>query len=297
MSIALYTTDSKANEVATHVPVEAAAVAGGVWWRGWLRGGWDDESSGSRPARLERCVGRYPPLPQSGGSCCLLHSPCLHIPHSTLPHTLTHSLTSSLTISSEHSTSQHSHGRSAHEAPPRHPHAGPVRGARHAEEPRGRKVSHCHTFTHSLTHSLTHPSLRYIAPKVSRRIASVVRKEAIINGKHAPFPHSFTRTSCPSHCSNSLTHSLLSFSYSTLLCSAGTYGNFSPAVGGWDPAWDTPRKIVTLRPYRGHKRERTRPERCVQRTPLHLLLCSMLPCVGVVRVTDICATLSVSQGC
>jgi hypothetical protein len=158
-------------------------------------------------------------------------------------------------------------------------------------------VSHCHTFTHSLTHSLTHPSLRYIAPKVSRRIASVVRKEAIINGKHAPFPHSFTRTSCPSHCSNSLTHSLLSFSYSTLLCSAGTYGNFSPAVGGWDPAWDTPRKIVTLRPYRGHKRERTRPERCVQRTPLHLLLCSMLPCVGAVRVTHICATLSVSQGC
>mmetsp|Transcript_2965 Transcript_2965/g.5400 ORF Transcript_2965/g.5400 Transcript_2965/m.5400 type:complete len:147 (+) Transcript_2965:65-505(+) len=73
----------------------------------------------------------------------------------------------------------------------------------------------------------SHVDGKYIAPKVSRRIASVVRKEAIING---------------------------------------TYGSFSPEVGGWDPSWDTPRKIVTLRPHRGHKRDRTRPERAAKIT-------------------------------
>ena len=41
----------------------------------------------------------------------------------------------------------------------------------------------------------------------------------------------------------------------------GTYGAFIPNVGGWDPTWDAPRKIYNLRPWKGHKRERTREER------------------------------------
>ena len=31
--------------------------------------------------------------------------------------------------------------------------------------------------------------------------------------------------------------------------------------GGWDPAWDQPRKVFMYRPFRGHKRERTREGR------------------------------------
>lgn len=41
----------------------------------------------------------------------------------------------------------------------------------------------------------------------------------------------------------------------------GTFGSFTPMQGGWDPAWDAPRKIFMLRPYKGHKRERTRAAR------------------------------------
>ena len=172
MSIALYTTDSKANEVATHVPVEAAAVAGGVWWRGWLRGGWDDESSGSRPARLERCVGRYPPLPQSGGSCCLLHSPCLHIPHSTLPHSLTHSLTNFLThylIRAQHITAQPWSIRARSSPAPSAcwPSSGraPCRGATWTES---ESLPLTHSLTHFVSYFLTHsltPLLGTLPPR------------------------------------------------------------------------------------------------------------------------------------
>jgi hypothetical protein len=41
----------------------------------------------------------------------------------------------------------------------------------------------------------------------------------------------------------------------------GTFGSFVPNEGGWDPAWDVPRKIVPLRPHKGHLRERNRHER------------------------------------
>ena len=41
----------------------------------------------------------------------------------------------------------------------------------------------------------------------------------------------------------------------------GTYGTFEPGVGGWDPAWDTTRKMFLLKPYKGHVRERNRPDR------------------------------------
>ena len=41
----------------------------------------------------------------------------------------------------------------------------------------------------------------------------------------------------------------------------GTYGTFQPYVGGWDPAWDSYKRVTMARPYKGHARERTRPER------------------------------------
>ena len=31
--------------------------------------------------------------------------------------------------------------------------------------------------------------------------------------------------------------------------------------GGWDPSWDPVRKFFSLRPYKGHKRDRTREAR------------------------------------
>lgn len=73
----------------------------------------------------------------------------------------------------------------------------------------------------------SHQGGKYIAPKVSRRVAAVLRKRAILHG---------------------------------------TYGSFDPKLGGWDPAWDTPRKIVTMRPHKGHKRERNRAERAAKIT-------------------------------
>lgn len=41
----------------------------------------------------------------------------------------------------------------------------------------------------------------------------------------------------------------------------GTYGAFEPDLGGWDPAWDTQRKMFIMKPFKGHLRERNRPER------------------------------------
>ena len=64
---------------------------------------------------------------------------------------------------------------------------------------------------------------RYIAPKVSRRVAAGLRKRAIIDG---------------------------------------TFGSFSlEQGGGWDPEWDKKPKIYMLRPFKGHVRERNRDTR------------------------------------
>ena len=129
-------------------------------------------------------------------------------------------------------------------------------------------AEHC-----SLIHEPIYNICRYIAPKVSRRIASVVRKEAIINGILLT-SKSYAKLTCANsrldrtspntlsrqcHYISFLIFLPSSFSPSCLL--KGSYGSFSAETGGWDPKWDTPRKIVTMRPYRGHKRERSRPER------------------------------------
>jgi hypothetical protein len=41
----------------------------------------------------------------------------------------------------------------------------------------------------------------------------------------------------------------------------GTYGEFIPWKGGWNPEWDKPKKMFVLRPFKGHKHERTRSDR------------------------------------
>jgi hypothetical protein len=41
----------------------------------------------------------------------------------------------------------------------------------------------------------------------------------------------------------------------------GTYGAFEPGHGGWDPEWDSTRKMFLLKPYKGHLRDRNRPDR------------------------------------
>eukprot|EP00593_Proboscia_inermis_P009928 CAMPEP_0171326588 /NCGR_PEP_ID=MMETSP0816-20121228/117549_1 /TAXON_ID=420281 /ORGANISM="Proboscia inermis, Strain CCAP1064/1" /LENGTH=147 /DNA_ID=CAMNT_0011826097 /DNA_START=546 /DNA_END=989 /DNA_ORIENTATION=+ len=42
----------------------------------------------------------------------------------------------------------------------------------------------------------------------------------------------------------------------------GTYGTFDVTTGiGWDAAWDRPQKLPSVRPFKGHKRERTREAR------------------------------------
>ena len=42
----------------------------------------------------------------------------------------------------------------------------------------------------------------------------------------------------------------------------GTYGAFDPATGrGWDPLWDTPAKVASIRAPKESKRERTRESR------------------------------------
>ena len=64
---------------------------------------------------------------------------------------------------------------------------------------------------------------KYIAPLVPRRLAANIRKRSII---------------------------------------LGTFGSFSPETGvGWDPEWDTPRKMFMIKAPRGHLRDRKRPER------------------------------------
>lgn len=69
---------------------------------------------------------------------------------------------------------------------------------------------------------------RYFGPMISRRKAAMLRKRALIDG---------------------------------------TFGSFSiEQGGGWDPAWDLPRKIYPLKPYKGHLRERKRPERAAKIT-------------------------------
>ena len=32
-------------------------------------------------------------------------------------------------------------------------------------------------------------------------------------------------------------------------------------IGGWDPAWDIPKKMFILKPHKGHLRDRNRDER------------------------------------
>lgn len=64
---------------------------------------------------------------------------------------------------------------------------------------------------------------KYIAPLIPKRLAANIRKRSIIEG---------------------------------------TFGSFSKETGvGWDPEWDTPRKMFILKAPRGHLRERRRPER------------------------------------
>ena len=63
---------------------------------------------------------------------------------------------------------------------------------------------------------------KYIAPKVSRRVAANLRKRALVEG---------------------------------------TYGSFSVEQGGWNPEWDKLPKMYMLRPFKGHIRERNRETR------------------------------------
>ena len=63
---------------------------------------------------------------------------------------------------------------------------------------------------------------KYYGPLVSRRKQAVMRKKCIING---------------------------------------TYGEFIPNQGGWNPKWDKFKKMFCIRPNKGHKHERTRLER------------------------------------
>ncbi len=44
----------------------------------------------------------------------------------------------------------------------------------------------------------------------------------------------------------------------------GTYGSFDSKTGvGWDPKWDNPGRMPSLRAPKHHKRERTREQRAV----------------------------------
>ena len=63
---------------------------------------------------------------------------------------------------------------------------------------------------------------QYIKPMISKRIAANIRKRAIVDG---------------------------------------TFGQYTPGIGGWDPEWDEPKGIHIMRPHRGHLRERTRNDR------------------------------------
>ncbi len=63
---------------------------------------------------------------------------------------------------------------------------------------------------------------RYWAPLIPKRKAAVLRKQSIVDG---------------------------------------TFGTFNPAIGGWDATWDLPKKFFFIKPFKGHLRERDRPER------------------------------------
>ena len=65
---------------------------------------------------------------------------------------------------------------------------------------------------------------RYIGPMIPRRKAADLKKRAIIEG---------------------------------------TYGEFTPNVGGWNPDWEIPRKMYIIKPDKGHSRERTREQRYI----------------------------------
>jgi hypothetical protein len=41
----------------------------------------------------------------------------------------------------------------------------------------------------------------------------------------------------------------------------GTFGAFEPDMGGWNPVWDGEKKMHILKSYKGHARERDRPDR------------------------------------
>eukprot|EP01040_Poterioochromonas_malhamensis_P001049 gene1050-1113_t len=66
---------------------------------------------------------------------------------------------------------------------------------------------------------------KYFGPMVPTRIAAKLRKTAIIEG---------------------------------------TYGNFKPLIGGWDPSWDRHKKFHLIKPLKGHIRERTREARATK---------------------------------
>lgn len=90
---------------------------------------------------------------------------------------------------------------------------------------------------------------RYIGAQVPRRAAALVRKRAIVEGTYGSFDPLRGALFVP-------------FEYSDLLSS-----------GGWKPEWEEPRKIVSLRPYKGHERERTRQQRSLFPSfPFHCLL-------------------------
>lgn len=79
--------------------------------------------------------------------------------------------------------------------------------------------------------------IRYVGAQVPRRTAAMVRKKAIIEGTYGGFDP------LVGWCFSSICPELLQL------------------LGGWKPEWDEPRKIVSLRPYKGHLRERTRQQR------------------------------------
>ena len=64
---------------------------------------------------------------------------------------------------------------------------------------------------------------KYLAPLVTKRKSATLRKDAIAEG---------------------------------------TFGKFDPTIPvSWDSAWDLPRQFHFLKPFKGHARERNRPER------------------------------------
>lgn len=69
---------------------------------------------------------------------------------------------------------------------------------------------------------------KYRAPLISKRKAADLRKRAIVDGTFGSFQ---------------------------------LLGPNNQVVGGWNPDWDVPRKMFSLRPPKGHIRDRTREMR------------------------------------